>query len=172
MGSSMAFNATYQLRFDPASVAVSPHERNTSVDVWTEAVDLDSEAGAYNEEAFRYFLDIERKRAELSNRALLLLLVDFQAAPDIRRFAGAVCAALTGCLRDTDFVGWYHGGRILGAVLTQRTDTPSADASRQVTERVNQQLSTSLPRHLASQLQVRVFELASKQLAERSGGDA
>src|SRR2546427_7764733 len=31
----------------------------------------------YNEEAFQYFLEIERKRSELSNRPFLLMLVDF-----------------------------------------------------------------------------------------------
>ena len=35
---------------------------------------------AYNEEAFRYFLAIERKRAERSHRTFLLLLVDVKKA--------------------------------------------------------------------------------------------
>jgi hypothetical protein len=169
----MAFSATYLLRSDRVLMSAASPERRASIDDSPGAVALDNEAGgAYNEEAFRYFLEIERKRAALTNRPLLLLLVDFQSAHDGRNPSGAVCAALTACLRDTDFVGWYQGGRVLGAVLTQRAETPASDASRQVTDRVNAQLALRLPHHVASRLQVRVFELAPRQTTERPVGDA
>src|SRR4029453_4452403 len=73
---------------------------------------------AYNEEAFRYFLEIERKRSEASGRPLLLLLVDlvsqsgFDAAPGIdHTTADRVLSALALSLRETDFVGWHLEGR-------------------------------------------------------------
>ncbi len=82
----------------------------------------DGAAQAYNEEAFRYFLEIERKRSESSTRPLLLLLVDVRGADDVidQATATQLFAGLAGCLRETDFVGWYRENLVIGAVLTQR----------------------------------------------------
>ena len=47
---------------------------------------------AYNEDAFQYFLEIERKRCQPSNRPLLLLLIEVGAsggAPALSRAAAA-----------------------------------------------------------------------------------
>jgi hypothetical protein len=148
-------------------------QRNASVLESFGATTLENETDAtYSEDAFRYFLDIERKRAEASNRPLLLLLIDVlddagRGSAD-QDSAGLVLAALNGCLRDTDLVGWYHEARVLGAVLTQRGETPVADASGQVIGRVNRALAFRLPADITARLQVRVFELASKQAAERA----
>jgi hypothetical protein len=155
-----------------ALVSIAP-QRDASVVEAFGAMTLENETdSAYSENAFRYFLDIERKRAELSNRPLLLLLIDVLDDGTRGRSrhdsADLVLAALSGSLRDTDLVGWYHEGRVLGAVLTQRGDTPVADASSQVIERVNRALALRLPADIRARLQVRVFELASKQNAERA----
>jgi hypothetical protein len=121
---------------------------------------------AYNEEAFRYFLDIERKRSELSSRPLLLLLVDFATRPGMNgdlenSLSARVFSGLSRCLRETDFFGWYREGQAIGAVLTQRTDSPDVDGAAQVTERVSGVLRKCLPAVAASQLQVRVYQLPS-----------
>ena len=42
---------------------------------------FDGFAQAYSEAAFNYFLDIERKRSERSNRRFMLLLADFGPWP-------------------------------------------------------------------------------------------
>src|SRR5207249_10194531 len=68
---------------------------------------------AYNEEAFRYFLAIERKRSERSGRPFLLLLVDLkeQSGVTVRidpMVAPKLFSALWLCLRETDCVGWYR----------------------------------------------------------------
>src|SRR5215510_13529995 len=41
----------------------------------------DGSSDAYNEEAFQYFLEIERKRSEMSNRPFLLMLIEFSRQP-------------------------------------------------------------------------------------------
>ena len=74
----MAASASQTVRFgnDVGSDVNAHHERCSC------AVALDGRVGQiYNEEGFRYFLEIERKRAELSNRPLLLLLVDLKTEP-------------------------------------------------------------------------------------------
>jgi hypothetical protein len=119
---------------------------------------------AYNEEAFRYFLEIERKRSEVSSRPFLLLLVDPVNQPGrTSDFSEGIAAhlftQLSVCLRDTDFIGWYHEGRVAGAVLTQRPDMPQVDVSERVAQRVRQALNERFEADLTGRLQVRVYQV-------------
>jgi hypothetical protein len=123
-------------------------------------------ASAYNEEAFRYFLEIERKRSQVANRPLLLLLVDLTTKVNLsgaleNGVSAKVFVGLSQSLRETDVVGWYREGQVIGAVLTRRADAPEADASAQLIERVTVVLHKSLPAAVAGRLQVRVYELPS-----------
>lgn len=126
------------------------------------ARDLGS-GSAYNQEAFRYFLTNERKRSELSNRPFLLLLVDLQQPQLNGRIQSPVAsklfAGLSACLRDTDLIGWYHEGRVAGAVLTHVEDASSTDVSADIRGRVTSLLCASLPAAIATRLQVRVYQL-------------
>jgi hypothetical protein len=121
---------------------------------------------AYNEEAFRHFLGIERRRAERSGRSLLLLLVDIDGGP-LREaalrdtVAVRVFSALNACVREVDFIGWYRASRVVGAVLTQGTGGPSPDVSQQIAKRVAEVLARRLPSQFASGIQVRVLQLQS-----------
>ena len=117
----------------------------------------------YNQEAFRYFLGHERKRSELSNRPFLLLLVDLQSTHQAGRIDSAIANklfdGLAECLRDTDVIGWYHEGRVAGAVLTHVEDAADVDVSEEIRGRVNGALGTVLPSNIAAGLQVRVYQL-------------
>ena len=118
----------------------------------------------YNEEAFRYFLQVERKRAGRSNSRFLLLLVDlkrdgqlnasFDSATSAKLFA-----AMLPCLRETDFIGWYRQGRVASAVLTQVGDTPGVEVSNLVASRLRDALGQSLPVDISGRLQVRVYQV-------------
>jgi hypothetical protein len=118
----------------------------------------------YNEEAFRYFLQIERKRASRSNSRFLLLLVDlkrderqsasFDSATGVKLFA-----AMLPCLRETDFIGWYRQERVASAVLTQIGETPGVEVSTLVADRVREALGQNLPSSLSGRLQVRVYQV-------------
>lgn len=122
---------------------------------------------AYSEEAFRHFLALECRRAERSARSLLVLLVDLHPdnegrtaiAPD----AGArLFSALSACVREIDFIGWYRANRVIGAVLTQGPDAPTPDASQKIGERVGEALSLLVPRHLESRIHVRALQQRSR----------
>ena len=122
----------------------------------------DGNSQAYNEAAFTYFLDIERKRSERSNRPFMLLLADFGPWPgsDPRMepsVAAGLLSGLSDCLRDTDFVGWYLHQQVAGAVLTERADTHDERSVRLLRDRVARAVSDRLPKGLASRLQVRVY---------------
>jgi hypothetical protein len=117
----------------------------------------------YNEEAFQYFLEIERRRAQRSGRPFLLLLADLKNEPGksalvSRPLASKLFAALWLCLRETDFVGWYREDRVAGAVLTQRGQLRHAQMSQQMLERITRVLDERLPRDVAARLQVRIYQ--------------
>src|SRR4029077_18030827 len=100
---------------------------NTMADRRSYRVALEGRFGqAYNEEAFRYFLLIERKRAERARRPVLLLLLDLRGPPGRVRIepgrATKLCSCRCRCLRETDVVGWCREDRVVGAVLTQVDD--------------------------------------------------
>lgn len=133
------------------------------------ALDRGSEQAyeALNEEAFRHFLTIERKRAERSGRSMLLLLVEFKSEREGDNqmdlwVASKLFSGLTTCVREVDFIGWYRSGRVAGAVLSQGADTPGQDVAQQIGERVAQILSERLPSQVRQRLQVRVLQLHSK----------
>ena len=118
---------------------------------------------AYSEDAFRYFLGLERKRAERSGRSLLLLLVDFTGdLPGGGQIPTAVSAKLFSglnlCVRDVDFIGWYRDSRVAGAVLMQGAEPPALDVADQICQRVTALLSERLPEHVARCLNVRVLQ--------------
>src|SRR5580765_6227311 len=90
------------------------------------ALALAGHGEAYNEEAFQYLLSVERKRFERSNQPLFLMLVELdsqrgQASMDAP-VAAKVFAGLGDLLRETDMIGWYREGRVVGALLTHHGD--------------------------------------------------
>jgi hypothetical protein len=117
---------------------------------------------AYNEEAFRHFLALERKRSERACRSFLLLLVALRREPAARAaipqpLAAKVFAALATCVREVDFVGWYREDRIAGAVLIQGAAAPEPDAPKRIAARVTDALRSQLPSPVVQRLQVRVL---------------
>lgn len=148
-------------RYDD-SFGASPDQ--IDLDSQSSALGVDVALGHYNEDAFRYFLDIERKRAELSGRPFLLLLIDLKKVSGVDaaiegQTAQSISAALAACVRDTDFLGWYRQGRVVGAVLTQHGEANSAGMTELVTGRVDSALRGTLPRETSERLQLRVYQL-------------
>ncbi len=133
----------------------------------------DERTHAYNEEAFRYFLEIERKRSELSQHPFLLLLIDLKKdgghGDHIDGVAGKLFAALALCVRDTDFIGWYRNGRVAGAVLTQHGDAGTHDIPEVVGQRVSASLRKALAAPVADRVQVRVYQLPATARGEIHG---
>jgi hypothetical protein len=80
----------------------------------------------YNEAAFRYFLGVERLRAQQLHRSMLLVLASIRPTPGrcaamTDASAAAIFAGLGAGVREVDFLGWYRHGRVAGAVLSQAT---------------------------------------------------
>ena len=116
---------------------------------------------AYDEEAFQYFLAIERNRSGRSGRPFLLLLVDLTQAPGVsERFDPLVGVKLFSvlwlCLRETDFIGWYRQERVAGAVLTLFADECRTEVSRLIRQRVSEMLCDRFDVSVTSRLRVHV----------------
>jgi len=76
-----------------------------------------------DEKAFRFLLENEVKRSERSGYSCQVLLVwrvnsDGRIVPLESSFGKIVMASLSQSLRDTDYVGWYRQGLVIGGVLT------------------------------------------------------
>jgi hypothetical protein len=95
---------------------------------------------AYNEEAFRYFLAVDRLRAERMQRSILLVLASIHPTPGrcaqlTHSTAAAMFAGLAAGVREVDVLGWYRQGRVAGAGLAQAVDLSDQQAGR-VGERI------------------------------------
>jgi lipopolysaccharide/colanic/teichoic acid biosynthesis glycosyltransferase len=74
-----------------------------------------------DEETFRGMIAIERKRTERSKAPFLLMLleaVNDESANKNRTTLRKVISALLSSSRDTDLIGWYQEGVIVGAMFT------------------------------------------------------
>jgi exopolysaccharide biosynthesis polyprenyl glycosylphosphotransferase len=72
--------------------------------------------------AFKSYLSFERRRAERSRRAFVLMLLDVSkllSNGSGERSLGQIAAALASCTRETDLIGWYESRATLGIIFTE-----------------------------------------------------
>ena len=122
---------------------------------------------AYNEAAFRYFLDADRKRVERSERSVILLLVSVRREPGRSTplkdaTASAILAGLASSVREVDFVGWFRQGRVAGAVMPQ-TPGSARELRGVIAERIVTSIRKFVPDETARHLHVRVVQLDGKE---------
>jgi hypothetical protein len=111
-----------------------------------------------HEQAFQYLVEIERRRSEDAQRPFLLMLLECDDR-ELGRLFPIVC----NCVRETDFVGWYRQGAVVGATLTQDGRRGNPDASAIVRNRIVKALQDGLPSALASQVRLRLYEVLGDQ---------
>lgn len=109
------------------------------------------------EESFRSMLTLERRRAERSRKPFVLMLLDASAFIEEEtsdRFTGRVCSILLKSTRETDLIGWYEKGVVLGVIFTEvncEGETPITEILR---SKVVHALHGELGRKAASSLVV------------------
>jgi hypothetical protein len=122
-----------------------------------------SQSGAYNQEAFRYLLETEKKRSERSGYFFQILLVYWTDAQGRivqldSHVAMTVKAALSCSLRETDYIGWYRDGRIVGAVITVLVQESMAQVASHLQKRLVEILRAELGVEETSRLKIRVCQ--------------
>lgn len=75
-------------------------------------------------ESFHRMISMERKRAERSRKAFLLMLLDLGRLQAGQRNGDGrplqqVLSLLSGTLRETDITGWHTDHRVLGIIFTE-----------------------------------------------------
>jgi hypothetical protein len=117
----------------------------------------------YNEQAFRYLLFSESKRSERSSHAFNILLIYSTDKEGLivqmdRDLADTVVKALFRSLRETDYIGWYREGRIVGGVLTVLEQDSAVEVSGRIQQRVMDILPAGVSAEENSRLQIRVCQ--------------
>ena len=134
------------------------------------------QSGAYDQEIFRYLLENESKRSERSGHFCQILLVYWIDAQERivqmdSHVAKTVMAALSRSLRETDYIGWYRDGRIVGAVLTVLVQEAMAQVASHFQKRLAEILQSKLSIEESRRLQIRVCqhdELEGIELGEET----
>jgi hypothetical protein len=121
---------------------------------------------AYNEAAFRHFLELDCRRAKRSMRSLLLILVRARMRGGVRpaldgRNAEKVFHALGSCVREVDFAGWYRESAVAGAVVALNPGT-TADVVQRLAGRVGRMLEAELGQERVARFRVRLVRLGGK----------
>ena len=102
------------------------------------------------QESFHSMLMLERRRAERSRKPFVLMLVDASAAVEDKsadRLMSRVCSALLKSTRETDLIGWYHEGVVLGVIFTE----VSSECSSPITEILQTKVRGALQEQVGGQ---------------------
>src|SRR5689334_4586824 len=110
-----------------------------------------------DERVFVHMLRLERKRCERSHEPFVLMLFDVSSLVQGGAFAviAEVARGIVSSTRETDILGWYEQGKILGLIVSQ-IGNPALSNSGLVAERVGQTLQESLAPETFATLKMRV----------------
>jgi lipopolysaccharide/colanic/teichoic acid biosynthesis glycosyltransferase len=123
-------------------------------------------AGVLEQETFHTMLTIERRRAERSRKQFVLMLFDAHALLESRpgeKLVQQIIPIISSSTRETDLIGWYKEGVILGVIFTEI----NVDGDNPITEvlhsKVVNALHEELDREIASNLIVSVHLFPESQ---------
>jgi exopolysaccharide biosynthesis polyprenyl glycosylphosphotransferase len=112
-----------------------------------------------SEDAFGAMIAFERKRTERSQKAYALGLVaatDWLPASQRKVLLERVAAALAVVTRDTDLIGWYKAGSVLGVIFTdivaQEKNPVTPTIRTKLTEKLRERLSREQFSHISISL--------------------
>lgn len=116
---------------------------------------LAGERQVLDEDLFRRMLSLERKRAERSRKAFLLMLLDIgNSAPAQSDAIGLtnIVSTLMVTTRETDITGWYQGRSVVGVMFTELIIDEKDTLLSTILERVTNALKGNLTFELFNQI--------------------
>src|SRR5216684_5252208 len=116
-------------------------------------------AGILQEETFHNMLTLERRRAERSRKPFVLMLLDAGPSGEAEatdRLVSQVTSVLLKSTRETDLVGWYKKGAILGVIFTEISLEFTTPITEILRSKVVSALHKELSNRVASKLVVTV----------------
>jgi lipopolysaccharide/colanic/teichoic acid biosynthesis glycosyltransferase len=108
-------------------------------------------AGFLQEETFHSMLTLERRRAERSRKPFVLMVLEagaFVEAEAGDRCMAQVTSVLLKSTRETDLVGWYKKGMMLGVIFTEI----SQEFTTPITEILRSKVVNALRKELSSKV--------------------
>ena len=121
------------------------------------------------EESFHTMLTLERRRAERSRKPFVLMLLDASALVERKtanRFLSRVTSVLLKSTRETDLVGWYEKGVVLGVIFTELCTEGKNPISEMLHAKIVNALQSELSHKAVSSLVITVH-----QFPENAGRD-
>ncbi|HEY6943681.1 MAG TPA: sugar transferase [Candidatus Acidoferrum sp.] len=112
---------------------------------------MESREEVLTEESFRSMLTLERRRAERSRKPFVLMLLDgaaFIEEKAAEQFMGRVCSVLLKSSRETDLIGWYEKGVIVGVIFTE----VNSEGEQPVTETLRAKVLSALQGELGGKV--------------------
>ena len=125
------------------------------------------------ENLFLGILCLERKRAERSNKKLLLLVIDAEEAVKTRSSAEVlrgIIRSANAARRETDLAGWYKHGSVLAILFTEFGSLEDATIVDGLLERVRRELAAQLSLEAFRQVHVSVHVFADGPKGRNSNG--
>ena len=123
----------------------------------------------FEEEGFHDMLLLERRRAERSRKPFVLMLLDgaaFLGAPATESVMASVTSVILKSTRQTDLVGWYEDGIILGVIFTE----VSLECGIPITEVLRSKIVTALGAELGGEWTSRLA-VTAHLFPESQGGN-
>lgn len=106
-----------------------------------------------DEGAFQALLTRERRRAERSRNPFVLMLLDaHQQNGTARTILLEALTVLISLIRETDALGWYKDGAILGVVFTEIGDGNSATIAERLRTKIERRLQEKLGTETAAKI--------------------
>lgn len=106
--------------------------------------------GLYPESYFRRKIVEERRRAERSNKPLIVMLLDTRRLPEVLRSSGSVEERISNCVRDTDICGVLDDGSSIGVILTEVDPGKEELTKRKVAGKAREALCDALGEQMAT----------------------
>ncbi len=125
------------------------------------------------EETFHTLLALERRRAERSRKPFVLILLDAEAI--VQETSGAnlfdrlTCAVLD-ATRETDLVGWYKQGCILGIIFTEVSVSEKNPVTQILTAKIVKSLHDSVDRRFVSKVIITAHLFPENSGENQAGG--
>ena len=133
-----------------------------------------SSANVYPETIYCDLVHRESKRSERSGHLCRILLVyrtnaQGQVVPFDSELADKTISVLSSSCRDTDYIGWYRQGRILGVLLTALRPDSTGEGCDNLTTRLVDGIRSARTFTDDLSLQIRMLEL--RELAAFNASD-
>ena len=132
----------------------------------TLASNLLRRATLLQEEIFHSMLTLERRRAERSRNSFVLMLLDagaFAGTETSDHLMSQVASVLLKSTRETDLVGWYKSGLVLGVIFTETSLEFKNSITEILRSKVVNALDDELSREVTSNLIVTVHLFPESQ---------